>query len=230
MKTPITKSRIRHHFQYNGWKYLVLVAASIFGWNLIYTTTSYRPPEDKRINFYVSSSGTDSAAVDEYLAQLQQTVFPDMEEMTCVAMSSNDGADVYVNMQLSTYIMAGEGDVYLINRNDFSNYAQGGGMASLDEYLAAGVLSTQDLDLSFGYKAEDEAGETHLYGIPTDQLFGLMERFGIDNREMVLCVLVRSGNEENAVKFINQLILDMKQDPPEWLDQYNAYVGSQPQQ
>lgn len=227
MKTPITLAKMKYHFHYNAWRYVLLVALSIFGWNIIYTTTSYRPPENKKINFYISSSGTEASQLDTYMTSLLETTFTDMEEMTAVVMASNDGSDPYTTMQLSTYIMAGEGDVYMLSVDDFKSYSQSGGMLPLEGHVESGAIDPMDSDLTVGYQTFIDGNETHLYGIPTDKLFGMMEQFGTDNRGMVLCIMARSGNEENAAKFINQLFIDMKQDPPEWLDNYDLYVESQ---
>ena len=32
----ITKARVKHHFTYSAWKYVLLVALSIIAWDLIY--------------------------------------------------------------------------------------------------------------------------------------------------------------------------------------------------
>ena len=53
MKTPLTKERLKHHLAYNSWKYLLLVVLCVLGWNLIYTTTAYRPPAEKIVDVYL---------------------------------------------------------------------------------------------------------------------------------------------------------------------------------
>ena len=50
MRLPITKERIRNHFHYAWWQYVLLVCLAVFGWNLLYTTTRYRSPESSRWN------------------------------------------------------------------------------------------------------------------------------------------------------------------------------------
>ena len=42
MRLPSTRERIRTHFQYAWWQYVLLVCLAVFGWNLLYTTTRYR--------------------------------------------------------------------------------------------------------------------------------------------------------------------------------------------
>ena len=49
---PITKERIRNHFAYAWWQYVLLICLAIFGWNLLYTTTRYRSPNDQRLERY----------------------------------------------------------------------------------------------------------------------------------------------------------------------------------
>ena len=42
MRLPITRERIRTHFHYAWWQYVLLVCLAIFGWNLLYTTTPWQ--------------------------------------------------------------------------------------------------------------------------------------------------------------------------------------------
>ena len=39
IKTPLTKQRLRTHFTYHLWKYLLAAALTVFCVNLLYTTT-----------------------------------------------------------------------------------------------------------------------------------------------------------------------------------------------
>ncbi len=216
IKTPLDPKRIKNHFAYGYWKYLLLIVVAIFGWNLIYQTTEYRPPDEKRIDFYVASNTMDTDAMQAWLYEARVQAFSDMELMEAyTVMAGTD--DPYAQMQLSTFIMAGEGDVYLLDAERFKSYASQGAMAPLENYLADGSLNVEGLDVSKGYVTISDTGERHLLGIPTDNLYGLMNRFGIDCRGAVLCVMVRSGNEQNAVKFVDYLIQNMQEPAPDWL-------------
>jgi hypothetical protein len=223
IKTPLDPKRIKNHFAYGYWKYLILIVVAVAGWNLIYQTTQYRPPEDKRIDFYVASNTMDSDAIQVWLDDARAKAFPDLELMEAYSVMAGTD-DPYAQMQLSTFIMAGEGDVYLLDEERFKSYASQGAMAPLENYVADGSLNVNGLDVSGGNVTVSDTGERHLMGIPTDSLFGLANHFGIDCRNMVLCVMVRSGNENNAVKFIDYLIANMQEPAPDWL----APTPSQP--
>ena len=57
MRLPITRERIRTHFHYAWWQYVLLVCLAVFGWNLLYTTTRYRSPEALKVEWYCQGAG-----------------------------------------------------------------------------------------------------------------------------------------------------------------------------
>jgi len=135
----------------------------------------------------------------------------DMEEIRPTVMMDDD---TYGPMQLMTYFAAGEGDVYLLTRENFLNYAEQGMFLPLEEdpelialFDAAGV------SLQSGWRRQTETGETHLYGIPQDKLPGLSEYAYA--RDGYLCLTVTGGNQENAMKFFRILCRDMITAPQE---------------
>ena len=66
IKTPLNKNRLRNHFTYSSWKYIAIVIASIFGWNLLYTMTAYRSPEHLRIDVYIQSGTASQETVNAF--------------------------------------------------------------------------------------------------------------------------------------------------------------------
>ena len=222
IKTPLRKEKIKTHFTYGLWKYALLAILAVFGWNMIYTTTSYRPPEDKKVNFYVVSGSASYDVIAPRMKSIHEAIFPDMEEVSVVTLMG--GEDPNAVMQLSVYIMAGEGDVYLLPYADFYSYARQGAFMPLDEYAESGALNLRGIDVSAGYQTidadgEDSLPERHLFGIPTYELNGFIENYWIDSRDMVLCVLYRNGNDENSVKLVDYLIGENLAELPERLQE-----------
>ncbi len=216
IKTPLGPAKVKNHFVYGYWKYLILIVAAIAGWNLIYSSTEYRPPDEKRIDFYVASNTVDTDALQAWLEETRVQAFPNMELLDVYTVMAGT-EDPYAQMQLSTFIMAGEGDLYLLDRERFQSYASQGAMAPLEEYVENGAIDATGIDLANGYVTVADTGERHLMGIPADSLYGLLTRFGIDCRNMVLGVMVRSGNQEDTVKFIDYLISNLQEPVPNWL-------------
>lgn len=199
-----------------------MIAISIFGWDLLYTVTAYRSPEDKRIDVYIQSNTASQQAAEAFFQPIWEKQVPDMEVVDAVMLLSND-QDYYSSMQLTVYIMAQEGDIYILNSADFKGYASQGVFIDLQPYVESGQLNVDGIDLSAGYIAlvDDNGlpmGERKLFGIPLGELYGYMEGFGLDNRNALLGVTVFSGNEENTIAFLNGLLEAGKADAPDGLE------------
>ena len=203
---PITKHRIRNHFHYSFWKYLLLAVIALFGWNLIYTTTRYRPPENAKIELFAEGTMTDNPALDTLVARIYGEVMPEMEEVTATTVTFDD---TYGEMQLTVWVSAGQGDVYLISKKHFLNIAQNEGTLDLAPYLASGALDARGIDTASAALQVD--GGLKQMGIPADSLTKLAE-YNLPYEGMVLCVLANGGNDEYAIKFLNALVADLRAD------------------
>ena len=128
MKTPITSTRLKEHFRYNWWKYLLIVAIGFGLVDLLYSVTAYRPPREKTLGLYVYGY-TDDLKLSSYLENIRETELTDMEEITSVRMLDDSA---YGPMQVMTYLSAGEGDLYLLSRDTFLSYASEGTMIPLE--------------------------------------------------------------------------------------------------
>ncbi|MBQ8536822.1 MAG: hypothetical protein IJ461_05390 [Clostridia bacterium] len=215
MKTPITRQRLRHHFTYCGWMYVVLVVASIFGWDLIYTMTAPRIPPEKQVSFYVAAPGASDQALSAFMQEAWEQVLPDMEDVSYVTLLGSSDVDYTGVMQLSTYIAVGQGDVYMLKREDFRQNAAMGAMLPLEALIESGQLRVPEaVNLNKGYVTltdpNGNAGERHLFAIPCQELSGFKEKLGINPEDMYLSVMSYSGNQANALKFV-QYVLDVMQ-------------------
>ena len=204
MKTPINAETLRHHFTYSWWKYVLVLVAGIFLVNLIFTVTTPRIPEDKRVDFYIYGL-SDSESLNAYMEKIRSEEMPDMEIMTSLTMFPNDA---YGPMQLMTYMSAQEGDVFLLTRDEFLSYASSGAFLPLEEdEELMGIFNEAGIDLRRGWRTLADSDETHLYGIPADMLPGLNALCYADNG--FLTVTVYNGNQENVMKFLRILCRDM---------------------
>ena len=205
MKTPITKQTIREHWNYSWWKYALLVILALVGWNLVFTMTAYRPPEEKKVAMYVLGVG-DEEKLDAYMEQVRLSAMEDMEQMNCVFMAYDE---TYTTMQLMVYLAAGEGDLYMLNKEMFQSYASQGAFLPLEEIPGlVDRLTESGVKLDKGWRTNSESGEKHLYGIPMAQFPGLAE-YVYTYEECYLSIAVLNGNDENCLKFLDILLTDM---------------------
>ena len=207
-KLPITKNRIRNHFHYFWWQYLLLAIFAVFGWNLLYTTTHYRSPEHLRMEWYYEGymSNETTPLATALMEQIKPDLYPDMEEV----MFTNVGNDeTYGDMQLLVWTAAGQGDLSMLTGERFRTLAASGGMTDLTPYIEDGTLNVEGIDLSGGYVTDTETGKRILYGIPTDVLTGLIE-YDIDYRAKVMSVLITGGNEAETIQLLSWLLDNMR--------------------
>lgn len=213
MKTPITRARLQNHFSYSWWKYALLAALAVFGWNIIFTTTAYRPPEEKKIILGVYANGIEDNMMS-YMAQVHQEQFPDMEEVAPMYILPDTQ---YGDMILTTRIVARECDIYVLPKAQFQSYAEQAAFMPLDIAMPELVaeLEAADVSLSRGWRSATDMGEKHLYGIPCSELPGAMQMLYIDPTDMYLSVFFETGNDENVLRFTDILVHDLLKEPAE---------------
>ena len=173
MKTPINAQTLRQHLTYNWWKYALVIVLGALAVNLYYTTSTYRPPEEKKVDLYIYGLA-DDAGLRQYMAGVNEEQMPDMEEMDVIVMVQDESYGAAV---LSTYMAAGEGDLYILPRDSFVSYASSGAFLPLeeDEELMA-LFNDREISLQSGWRRNSDEGVNHLYGIPVNKLPGL-ERY-----------------------------------------------------
>ena len=204
MKTPINGRTLRQHLTYSWWKYALLIILGAFSVNLYYTVSAYRSPPEKKVEFYIYGVGNEQA-LNAYMDNVHASEMPDMEEVTAILMTT-DGT--YGPMQLTTYVAAGEGDLYLLPRDQFVSMASQGAWIPLEdnEELMA-IFNEAGVSLQSGWRRDSSEGTTRLFGIPASALPGLSKYAYAENG--YLCVLLTGGNDENTLKFLKILCRDM---------------------
>ena len=224
IKTPITAERVRNHLTYSIWKYAVLVALSLMGWSLIYTTTAYRSPQDKRIDLYVQTATATNETMDAFIEPIWKEVVPEMETVSSVVLNTIDDYTTY--MQLTAYMAAGEGDIYFLTDQYFKSMASSGALLELDGLVADGTIDVGDIDLSKGYVAVVDAyddnnvaisSSRHLYGIPLETFYGFMSGMQLDNRGLYATIIVTNQNDDNVIPFFNALLQAGRGEKEEWI-------------
>ena len=215
--TKITKERIHHHFSYSWWKYVLLAVFAVFGWNMVYTMTRYQAPPDRRLGVYFVTYAINAEALDQLRDQILREI-PGLEDASCVSIVFSGEEDYYGAIQLSTYVGAGEGDIYIMNREQFNSYAQSGAFLALGDAVKAGEINAFDLNIESGYATMEDTGKRELSGIPANELYGFLE-YGIDNRDLLICVMGYSKNMDAAVRCADWLVQTMRAPKPEWLEQ-----------
>lgn len=217
LATPLTKDRVCHHFTYHWWKYALIAVLSVFLWDLVYVQTAYRSPENKRIDIYVQSVATTAEQVDAFMLPVWQNSVPDMETVSSVMLMPVGNESYYANIQLTTFLTARQGDLYLLSSDSFKSFAAQGAFVPLEGFLADGTLRIENADIKSGYVVYRETDmdadgksvvhtENHLYGLPIRALPGFRPLLGDGGDSMYICVAVGNGNDDNVLAFLDALV------------------------
>ena len=217
------QARLKKHLAYDGWKYLLVIAVCWFGWEMLYTTTAYRSPQEKRIDVMIMSATASDEVVEAFLKPIWEEATPDMELVEGVSLLPGGTDDYYSNMNLTVKLYAGEGDIYFLPQDTFKSLALNGSFLPLDDLISEGLIDASGINVDTARLTviNEDTGESssHLYGIPTDTLYAYMDGMQFDNRNAVMAIAVNNQNDDNVVTFFNALLQAGRGEKPEWLQQ-----------
>ncbi len=221
VKGRLNREKIRNHLAYDFWKYLLLAAVVWFGVDLLFTTTAYRSPQDKRVDVEIMSATVTDDLMASFFHPLWQEAVPEMELVEGTVLTPMSDEDMYSDMVLFTRLAAADGDIYLLPASKFKAIATQGWFLPLDELVENGTVNAEGLSLDSCrltiVNEETQTAQTHLYGIPTDTLYGFMDGLQYDNRGCVMAIVVNNGNDDAVIRFFNALLQAGRGDMPEWL-------------
>ena len=212
MKTPLTKDRLQNHLTYSWWKYALLIIIAAMGWNIIYDTTEYQPPEEKKVIVGLYGYGT-QFNLDDYMLEVQRIHMPDMEDLSPMDIMADD---TYGEMTLMTRMVAEECDIYILPLDKFQSWASQGACQALDVVLPELIADLEEagISLSRARRVNTETGEKHVYGIPCRDLPGAQSLLWTDPADLYVCVYHKTNNDENVLKFLDIFVHDMLTEPP----------------
>ena len=206
-KFPITKDRLRNAWTYSRWVIVLLIALSLGGCNLFYEMTAYRVPEDKKVEFFLDLYGSADAALDGLMESIHREALPELEQVSYRFMNLDE---TYGSMQLTTWISAGEGNVFWLTEDTFRMLAESGALQPLQPLIDEGRIDVGEADLAAGYAVDQDSGTRMLFGVPTAVLPGL-EGYGIYGTGYV-AILVQQGAElDHSVTFFNYLTTHLRE-------------------
>lgn len=217
----ITRARLKNHWAYGWWKYLLMIVLVVMGVSVGFSVTAYRPPEDRKIEVFLCNGWADAVQFETELWPMLKEVAPDQEQLTAANIDLTSG-DVYVNMQFSTYIAAQEGDICLLPRSEVKKLADDeawSAFVDLTPYIENGQLARDDASYA-GLTFPAEHGGEGIFAIPADGLYGLT-RYGIDPADGAFVIMAYSGNEENAVRLLEIIVDRFAGEKPEGYDAWH---------
>lgn len=211
LKTSINWANLKKHMTYNWWKYVLAIILAGFGVDMLFTVTRYVVPDEKKVEIYAYGYIAEDA-FNEYLKTIWEEETPEMESVSAMAIMPDEQ---YGDMVLQVRLMANEGDIYILPREQFMNTSDNGFMKNLEsDAEITALLKEKEMSLQMGRRTAEGETEPHLYGIPVSQLPGLQD-YVATTEDGYLCIYVANGNDENVLRIFRRLLRDMAEAPLE---------------
>ncbi|WP_039766980.1 hypothetical protein [Caldicellulosiruptor sp. F32] len=105
--------------------------------------------------------------------------------------------------KLMVMLAAGEGDIYVLDKKLFTNYAQNGAFYSLKSFVSKNKLN-KFIDDTCYVKEKDKSAKD-LYGIKADNV-QILKKYGFDTKNKYIAIYVRSNKFSRAQKVLLALL------------------------
>lgn len=226
--TKLTRQRWKDHMYYGKWIYIVLAIVAVFVTDLLYSTTEYRPPDERKVTVqFVSSSATMAETVEQTTEQILAAVLPMDETLELVEFFalnfSGDDSDYYGAQKFFVELAAGENDVYVGSRTVLNSIIDQGAAIPLDEYIDSGLITVPEGAQLYERREplfdeqgnEMGTGETRIYGFSTDPLVQMPAQTYMNNEGNYFIITAMSPNPETAALAMQELYALWSQPLPE---------------
>ncbi|GEM_PF-136982 len=224
LRTKINGETVKHHLRYSCWIYLVLFMLVCCGWSMMYNATAYVPPEEKTIEVTIVGDYVPESTL-EYLEEQSYGFLPEMEKISytnIVLDLTGEEGDYSGYQKLQVVIAVGEGDIYLLTREQMKSYAEYGAFLSLDDALSEdgvlhGLFTEEEIAQGTFSVEEYEDDAPHCFGLPLTRMKGLTSQ-GINTDDLYMCLMTMSYNQDNSLKLMSWMANQTESTNPSWLE------------
>ena len=207
-RVKLNKERLRNHIQYDWWKYIVCIIATIAVWNIIATVTKPQTPPDKKIEIFLVGD----YVLEESATNISENIledFPDLWEVNInnIALDMDDPQMDYMSRQKLMVMLASQtGDLYAFEKEEFTKIVEQGVFIPLDEFIEDNRVLIGNDRLEKAEKIATEFdNEPRYYGIPMDGL-ELFKETGYDVSDKVIGMTIFSDNSSMAVEVLKWIL------------------------
>lgn len=226
-----TWAQIKNHLHYGKWIYLLIALLSWFGYDLAYTMTEYRPPDNRKVDFQLVQAGSvDADRLGALAARALEAgrihdATLELVEFMGLPYAGDPETDVYGAQVFTVKLQAREGDLWVLPRATFEQLQPMGVFEPLDGYIACGMIRPNGADLkAFTLPApSDEVdadgaplapnGEPGVYALPASLLPALAQA-GYRVEDACVALVGFSTNPDTAAAVLGWLIGQPLPDAP----------------
>lgn len=208
--TKLTWKNIRDHLRRYGVIYVALIVLAAVGSNLLWTMTTPRVPDERRVLCYLADAYTDPVPLNAVAGELlmeAQAFDPDLRAVEFESLMFADPKNDYTGiMLLMARLATGEGDLFLAGPDAMDALLQADACLPLDDYWNVGWL--HQLEPYYADIVDEETGESVrvIAGLKLDSLDALYDLRAMYNEGACLVVAVNGTNIETSMKTAELLV------------------------
>lgn len=196
LKLGLSKTKLKNHFRYFVWIYVVVAVAAGALLNMAVTVAKNQSPPEAKLYSFICGDTISESYFYVFLEEMTDA-FPEMTVVSCERLPYNvSGSMAYQYKQkFLTYLSSGYGDVMILPYEDFADLVKHGYFAPLENDFAEYIDDIDPISLKTVTINLEEKG-THIYGIPLNHLEFFPYTY--DTSDKVIVLTDYSQNMDNA--------------------------------
>jgi hypothetical protein len=202
-RVQLSKEKIKNHFHYDKWKYLLGIVLAVFSWSILATVTAPRTPADKKVDIYLVGG----FVLDEPAGEYADTIladFPDLLEVNIYHISLEGDLEYAGRHKLRVTVGSQSGDIFSYTKDEFESMAQMNAFMPLDDYpdLLRHFTEAQLEECTF---TTEEDATPRIYGVPILDVEPMKNQF-FSTENAIMGVASYSQNSEKAIEVLQWII------------------------
>lgn len=199
-KMGVDEGKARNIVHYYKYHFIFgLIGLLVLGYMIYGFVTRVEP--DFNLTVIGSFYSQDTEALKQNIKDNVPEVKEPSVEVITVGTDGNGQQEYAMQMKAVAVIAAGDIDVFVLDKDNFTRYAEGGAFASLDQ-LAQEL--GMDKEKCYTAKTQDPV-EEHIYGLEAGKS-DLLKNIQAASEEKIVAISARTKNYEKASKLVQMLI------------------------
>lgn len=163
-QSNFNKGKVKNHFQYDKWKYILGILLVIFSWSMLSTVTAPRTPADKKVDIFLVGGYMMLDESTDYANTILDE-FPELMEVNFLNITLGDEMEYASRQRLMVMIGSQTGDIYSFTEDEFQAMAELGIFIPLDNYPELLDHFTEE-ELEAGTFTTEDDPTPRIYGVP----------------------------------------------------------------
>ena len=211
----LSLSGLKEHLRKYLGIYLLVIAITLVGCDLLWTTTRPQLYGDEIVKIYLTANYSNSDPLNGIAADMLARAREVDETVGAVEFESlyyvDPSVDYNGSLVLITRLAVGEGDAFIASAEAMDSLCVSDTLKDLTELVEGGWLAEYHLEPYYYTRTDEETGEsrTLLLGLRLDSLTALARLGAMDNEGALLCLADNGDNPETTLRALEVMMKEL---------------------